>query len=498
MGCGSSSPADGAQATATANPLGAGQDILAPFLPVYRFPSAAGEEVVLRGLSSALEVSEACGRWCAETRAPWGNWGVTFPDVSMGQRRLQEELVAAVAAAPPALQAHVVATAVRAAQVWRAFEGFSGGGQGCFEEHGSGAAQQWPDVRTARALAAAQLLATLHGRQGQGPAKVAATAQCATLGAAMDAAWFAFPAAEREALRALPWEGDGEPQQVGVWARGDGGQNGKPIMRPRLRQRGVPAAFVPDDRAASGEATGGDFNGERYVAETLLPAARRVLPRLEEAARAVVARLCAGATAAQRGESPSTAAAAGASTDDHRAGDQAAPPSLFVPPLKTALRMAEKAGEGMAGIGKDPDHQLHEYPRQASNVDVARVMLVVATPAQAVRALALFKETCSVVRVKNRFSPEAPLFGYRDMLLNLHIEGVYCEVQIGLTALVAVRRRMHSFYGVVRSIGYRAMVALAKPLSVREVGAVLAAEAAAARAAYEDGNNHSTNDWAMA
>ena len=38
-------------------------------------------------------------------------------------------------------------------------------------------------------------------------------------------------------------------------------------------------------------------------------------------------------------------------------------------------------------------------------------MLVLATPAQAVQALALFKEACTVVRVKNRFSPNAPLYG---------------------------------------------------------------------------------------
>ena len=56
------------------------------------------------------------------------------------------------------------------------------------------------------------------------------------------------------------------------------------------------------------------------------------------------------------------------------------------------------------------------------------------------------------------------LQGYRDMLLNLDVEGVFCEVQIGLSALVAVRRRMHKFYGVVRSIGDERLIAMAKPL----------------------------------
>ena len=244
MGCKFSSAAGGAHATTTANPL-LGQEILAPFLPVYRAPARAAaaaaaadaadaavttaaptaDEEALRGLARALEASDACGRWCAEQRAPWGNWGVTFHEVSMGLRRLQAELEAVMAAATPAMQAHLVATTVRAAQVWRAFEGFSGGGNAA------------GDVRTARALAAAQLVATLHGRKGQGPARAAATAQCEQLGAAMDAAWFAFPAAEREALRALPWENDSEPLQVGVWEHGTAKQNGEPIFRPKLRQR---------------------------------------------------------------------------------------------------------------------------------------------------------------------------------------------------------------------------------------------------------------------
>ena len=47
-------------------------------------------------------------------------------------------------------------------------------------------------------------------------------------------------------------------------------------------------------------------------------------------------------------------------------------------------------------------------------------MLVVQTPAQAVRALALFKENYEVARVKNRFSPEAPLYGKQHSLLDAH------------------------------------------------------------------------------
>ena len=71
------------------------------------------------------------------------------------------------------------------------------------------------------------------------------------------------------------------------------------------------------------------------------------------------------------------------------------------------------------------------------------------------------------------------------MLLNLKLDGVYCEVQIGLAPLVEIRRKMHKFYNVVRSGGHRALISAAKPLTARQVGEERAAEAAQARAAYE-------------
>ena len=61
------------------------------------------------------------------------------------------------------------------------------------------------------------------------------------------------------------------------------------------------------------------------------------------------------------------------------------------------------------------------------------------------------------------------------MLLNLRIEGIYVEVQIGIAALVAVRRSMHKYYGVVRSTGTSSLIAMAKPLREADVGAELMA-----------------------
>ena len=192
-----------------------------------------------------------------------------------------------------------------------------------------------------------------------------------------------------------------------------------------------------------------------YTNHFLIPAAKRVLPLLIFAAKRV-------------------AAALGLSAEE----------AVHTPALKTAKRMAEKAGSTAGPAARLADHYQHEFPRQASNCDVARIMLVVQTPAQLLQAHSLFKQQCEVARVKNRFSPEAPLYGYRDMLLNLTIDGIYVEVQLGISALVKVRRKMHKFYGVVRSIGSRPLASMAKPLTGAQVGDELAAHAAAARAAF--------------
>ena len=155
--------------------------------------------------------------------------------------------------------------------------------------------------------------------------------------------------------------------------------------------------------------------------------------------------------------------------DPSQMGSDGKPEFVYVPPLKTMQRMDEKAGVGLAlGLDAEADHALHEYPRQASNVDVARIMLILPSPSHVIEALALFKSQTNVVRVKNRFSAPTPA-GLRDLLLNLCIDGVYCEVQVGITTLVAVRRKMHSYYGICRSIGMKPLKAMAKPLTVSQV-----------------------------
>jgi len=235
--------------------------------------------------------------------------------------------------------------------------------------------------------------------------------------------------------------------------------------RYKVRVDGVlqlPAELRPDSGATTyvpfdfdlNQAATLDREGHAYVEEYLLPAARRVLPQLQAAVRRV---------AEAEGLDPDSA--------------------VRTPPLKTMKRMSEKAGIGAARGAGEADHLLHEYPRQASNVDVARVMLILPSPAHVVRAVALFKAQCDVVRLKNRFA--RPSGGLRDILLNLCIDGVYCEVQVGIGTLVAVRRKMHKYYGVVRSIGAGPLVLMSKGLTEMDVGAAAMAEVAASARARQ-------------
>ena len=426
---------------------------LQPWLP--NFPCAAdggGDDdgdggdgrdggALLRALRQVADLGDECGRWCAQHRKL--NWRQSHAAREEKLAQLSARMVELAPCATAAAQQHVVRVTVRLAQLVKAFEA---GKDGMSKAAGAVVKRQSALIQ----------LRYLHGREGEGPAKHCATAECARLGDEMDEAWFAFVEEERRALMAEPWENDPEPAVVGTWTfeTGDTEQWDKPVLRPQLRQYVPPElGYVAGNVEASEEATGELSElGSRYVEEHLLPEARRVLPLLEAAVRRV-------------------AVALGPASD------------VRVPPLKTLLRMSEKAGVGAAAFAGEADHLLNEYPRQASNVDVARVMLVVPTPPQVQQALALFKQQCEVARVKNRFSPEAPLYGYRDMLLNLKIDGVYCEVQLGLAPLVAVRRKMHKFYGVVRSIGMKPLISMAKPLSAEHVGAERVAEALAARQA---------------
>jgi hypothetical protein len=120
-------------------------------------------------------------------------------DAAFGQAS-DVRMVAAVASACPAAQRHLVATTVRLAQVAKAFayDYERGARAPTVAKHENVRLQLW----------------ALHGRQAEGPAKVAVARECERLGNEMDAAWRRAPEAERRTLMAL-----NSATRCGLWLR---------------------------------------------------------------------------------------------------------------------------------------------------------------------------------------------------------------------------------------------------------------------------------------
>ena len=58
-----------------------------------------------------------------------------------------------------------------------------------------------------------------------------------------------------------------------------------------------------------------------------------------------------------------------------------------------------------------------------------------------------------VVRVKDRLSEPAS-GGYRDVVLNVEIEGHVCELQLHLAKLYGIKSQAHRIYKMKRSVGW--------------------------------------------
>ena len=319
------------------------------------------------------------------------------------------------------------------------------------------------------------VLTWLHGdaHSGPGPAKIAASHCMRALGARMAAAWAALAAAERRALRRLPPLNDAPPACVGVWSAGNE-HAGLPVLRPALRQP-VPPEYVPADYNGNGAATG-DWQGRRYTAGHLLPAARAARRTLREVARRVVQTLVSEFGGGGGGGGGSGSSSEGAAVEA----------TLYMPPLKEVLLVEARAGLrtvlGDSAYGGVATHAQHEFPRQASNVDVARCTIVLPTAAQLLRALELLRgQSHRVARIENGFADgtggaeegggeqqqqqqqqQQHQLGYRDLALYLCIDGAYVELRLALAPLVAVRRQMHKCVGVSRYAALDAFVARAK------------------------------------
>uniref|UniRef100_A0A7S4RF89 Kinesin light chain n=1 Tax=Ditylum brightwellii TaxID=49249 RepID=A0A7S4RF89_9STRA len=110
--------------------------------------------------------------------------------------------------------------------------------------------------------------------------------------------------------------------------------------------------------------------------------------------------------------------------------------SLTVGPLKSRERCEEKVANEYDG----------DYSRL---VDMVRASIVVANEDQLILAAEAL-QGLDIVRLKNRF--KEPLFtGYCDALYNIKIDGIICEVQLHVSAIVAYKEESHHYYGFFRS-----------------------------------------------
>jgi len=110
--------------------------------------------------------------------------------------------------------------------------------------------------------------------------------------------------------------------------------------------------------------------------------------------------------------------------------------SLTVAPLKSKARCIEKVET--------------EYDGDFSRlIDIVRASIVVADEDQLICVAKALKNE-KIIRLKNRF--KEPLFtGYSDALYNVEIEGVICEVQLHVSAIVAHKEENHKYYEYFRS-----------------------------------------------
>jgi hypothetical protein len=117
-----------------------------------------------------------------------------------------------------------------------------------------------------------------------------------------------------------------------------------------------------------------------------------------------------------------------------------------------------------------------EYDGDASRItDLARSSIVCDNPQQIQEALGALKSEFNVVRLKDRF--QAPVNGYRDMLINLEMpNGHIVEVQLHLRGVLDVKNGVgHQLYEQTRSIRARAK-AENRPLTAEEAAQIQAVE----------------------
>ena len=90
-------------------------------------------------------------------------------------------------------------------------------------------------------------------------------------------------------------------------------------------------------------------------------------------------------------------------------------------------------------------------------IDAARGSIVCETLAELTATIRVLlsggQGVPTVVRVKDRLSQPVS-GGYRDVMLNVEMDGHVCELQLHLKALIAIKSQAHRIYGILRSVGW--------------------------------------------
>ena len=90
-------------------------------------------------------------------------------------------------------------------------------------------------------------------------------------------------------------------------------------------------------------------------------------------------------------------------------------------------------------------------------VDAARGSIICETLAELAAAIRVLLAdgpgAPMVLRVKDRLSEPAS-GGYRDVMLNMEVEGHVCELQLHLAKLITIKSKAHRVYQLQRSAGW--------------------------------------------
>lgn len=122
--------------------------------------------------------------------------------------------------------------------------------------------------------------------------------------------------------------------------------------------------------------------------------------------------------------------------------------SIIVRPILNLLVVKPLAGQ--LGPVKKISRAIVKMNEDGRCWDIARGQIICTSLDEVYETIGHIFSVAKVIRIKDRFS--APLSsGYRDILINISIFGVKCEVQVHLNSVLKVKKEVgHKIYVAVR------------------------------------------------